>query len=175
MGKKVNNRLSLNPLHSVISVNILHTILITFLLILTRRIFLTIKFWWVIVSFNLVTLTLEAEVILEREIRYYSRLGIQGLTDTLEAKFRCGHVCGSDVLCSHPHLPLAIPPTLHRYKPHLQPPPPHLPPFTFGGEMDGNIRTSDLHPSPKRNKLLRKRCVTSKARLRRDDSCSIWE
>ena len=128
-----------------------------------------------IVSFNLVTLMLETEVILEREIRYYSRLGIQGLTDTLEAKFRCGHVCGSDVLCSHPHLPLAIPPTLHRYKPHLQPPPPHLPPFTFGGEMDGNIRTSDLHPSPKRNKLLRKRCVTSKARLRRDDSCSIWE
>ena len=75
----------LNPLHPNISIYILHTVLHTFPKELTRRIYSTINnfFLLVIISFILVTLMCYSGGILSRETRYYSLLGVKGLSVTV--------------------------------------------------------------------------------------------
>ena len=63
MAQKQINQTCLNPLHPIISMYILHTVLCTFPKVLTRRISFN-NLWLVIISFILVTLMFDSGVIL---------------------------------------------------------------------------------------------------------------
>ena len=76
---------SRDPLHFKIGIHILHTVLCTFIKMLTRRICLTINSFFsrVIISFILVTLMCDFVMILWGEIRWWSLLGVKGLISIL--------------------------------------------------------------------------------------------
>ena len=70
LGMAIAKSLTLSPLHPNISIYILHTVLYTFLKVLTRRICLAINNLLVVISFIFVTLMRDSGVIL-----YLEKLG----------------------------------------------------------------------------------------------------